>query len=87
MGSVGGGDEDNGLWSFALAFVIMKRRIGEGRFPYACPRPFAALRDGWLHTGDMEHIDERGEVYLSGRRGRYEEEMKHEKLGMRKRER
>lgn len=33
----------------------------------------AALRDGWLHTGDMAHIDERGDVYLAGRRGRYME--------------
>ena len=30
----------------------------------------AALRDDWLHTGDMVRIDERGDVYLAGRRGR-----------------
>jgi len=27
----------------------------------------AALRDGWLHTGDIARIDESGHVYLTGR--------------------
>jgi long-chain acyl-CoA synthetase len=26
------------------------------------------LRDGWLHTGDLAHIDERGYVFVTGRK-------------------
>ena len=28
----------------------------------------AVLRDGWLHTGDLAHIDDRGYVFITGRK-------------------
>ena len=35
----------------------------------------AALRNGWLHTGDMARLNKEGCVYLMGRRGAYIESL------------
>ncbi|MBP7342424.1 MAG: long-chain-fatty-acid--CoA ligase [Smithellaceae bacterium] len=62
-------DDDNNILPYGERGEICVRgdavMIGYLNKPEATAE---SLRDGWLHTGDMGHMDELGYVYISGRK-------------------
>lgn len=62
-------DDDNNILPYGQEGEICIR--GDGVMLGYLNKPEAtqlALRGGWLHSGDMGHMDERGYLYISGRK-------------------